>query len=90
MFAVTLDEKKANITRDRLVSRLNEQGVEADVAWPTPIHLQPYYQQKYHFKEGAFPKAEQICKTIFQLPIQPNLTATEIDAVISTVRSLIK
>ena len=90
MFAATLDEKKANISRDKLVARLNEQGVEADVAWPTPIHLQPYYQQKYQFKEGTYPKAERICKTIFQLPIQPNLTETEIDSVISTVRSLIK
>ena len=90
MFAATLDEKKANISRDKLVVRLNEQGVEADVAWPTPIHLQPYYQQKYQFKEGMFPRAERICKTVFQLPIQPNLTESEIDIVISTVRSLIK
>jgi len=90
MFAATVDEKKANISRDRLVAKLNERGVEADVAWPTPIHLQPYYQQKHQFREGTYPKAERICKTIFQLPIQPNLTETEIGTVISTVRSLIK
>jgi dTDP-4-amino-4,6-dideoxygalactose transaminase len=90
MFAVTLDEKKANVSRDRLVAKLNEQGVESDVAWPRPIHLQPYYQTHYNFREGDFPNAERICKSVFQLPIQPNLSTAQIDAVVSTVRSLLK
>jgi dTDP-4-amino-4,6-dideoxygalactose transaminase len=90
MFAVILDERKTNISRDKLVAKLNEQGVEADVAWPTPIHLQPYYQARFNFREGDFPNAEKICKSIFQLPIQPNLTNTQIDAIISKVTSLLK
>ena len=90
MFAVTLDEKKTNVTRDKLVAKLNEQGVESDVAWPRPIHLQPYFQTHYNFREGDFPNAEKTCKSIFQLPIQPNLSTTQIDRIISTVRSLLK
>jgi dTDP-4-amino-4,6-dideoxygalactose transaminase len=90
MFAVTVDENRANISRDKLVAKLNGRGVEADVAWPTPIHLQPYYQSRYGFREGDFPNAEQICRTVLQLPIQPNLSTTHIDEVVATVRSLIK
>ena len=90
MFAVTLDEKKANISRDKLVTKLNEQGVEADIAWPRPIHLQPYYQTRFNFREGDFPRAERICKSVFQLPIQPKLSTAQIDQVISTVKSLIE
>jgi dTDP-4-amino-4,6-dideoxygalactose transaminase len=90
MFAVTLDEKKASISRDRLVARLKELGVEADIAWPTPIHLQSYYQAYYNFREGDFPNAERICKSIFQLPIQPNLSTAQIDRVASTIKSLLK
>jgi len=90
MFAAILNEEKANISRDRLVARLNESGVEADIAWPTPIHLQPYYRTRYQFHEGDFPNAERICKSILQLPIQPNLTNEQIDQVAATVRSLIK
>jgi dTDP-4-amino-4,6-dideoxygalactose transaminase len=90
MFAATIDEKKAGISRDRLVAKLNESGVEADVAWPTPIHLQPYYRTRYNYREGDFPNAEQICKTVFQLPIQPDLTTTQIDRVVATVSSLVK
>lgn len=90
MFAVTLDERKANISRDKLVAKLNERGVESDVAWPRPIHLQPYYQMHYNFRQGDFPNAERICKSVFQLPIQPNLSTTQIDRIVSTVRSLLK
>ena len=71
---LTLDEKAAGISRDKLVQKLREEGVEADVSWPTPIHLQPYYRERFGFKEGDYPIAEMICKTVFQLPIQPFLT----------------
>jgi len=90
MFALILDEKRTRISRDELVTKLNERGVEADVAWPRPIHLQPYYKTRYNFKDGEFPIAEKICKSIFQLPIQPNLSNTQIEKVITTVRSLVK
>jgi dTDP-4-amino-4,6-dideoxygalactose transaminase len=90
MFAAILDERKAKISRDKLVARLNENGVEADIAWPRPIHLQPYYKSTFGFREGDFPQAESICKRVFQLPIQPFLTDEQIDKVVSNVRALVK
>jgi len=89
MFPVTLDEKLAGISRDNLVHRLREEGVEADISWPVPIHLQPYYRQTFGYKEGDFPIAEKVCKTVFQLPIQPFLTDEEVRRVVSTVRAVL-
>ena len=89
MFAVTLNEKTAGISRDKLVQRLREAGVEADVSWPTPIHLQPFYREKFGYKEGDYPIAETICKTVFQLPIQPFLTSADLGRVISAVREFV-
>ncbi|MDA4129328.1 MAG: DegT/DnrJ/EryC1/StrS family aminotransferase [Thaumarchaeota archaeon] len=90
MFALTLDEKTAGLSRDKLVQKLREEGVEADVSWPTPIHLQPYYQEKFGFKEGDYPIAETVCKTVFQLPIQPFLTPEEVDRTISTMHEVLQ
>jgi len=89
MFSVTLDQNGAGITRDKLVQKLKDEGVEADVSWPTPIHLQPYYRETFGYKEGDFPIAEKVCQTIFQLPIQPFLTEEEIRRVIDTVKSIL-
>ncbi|HVB11590.1 MAG TPA: DegT/DnrJ/EryC1/StrS family aminotransferase [Nitrososphaerales archaeon] len=90
LFSLTLDERRARISRDKLVQRLKEGGVEADVAWPTPIHLQPYFRKEFGFKEGDFPISEKICKTVFQLPIQPFLTKEEVQRVVSTVKSILR
>ncbi len=85
MFALTLDENKASISRDSLVAKLKEKGVEADIAWPTPIHLQPYFSETFGFRRGAFPIAEKVCKKVFQLPIQPFLTRKDLKRIIEVV-----
>jgi perosamine synthetase len=90
LFAAVLDERKAGIKRDKLVSRLRESGVEADVAWPTPIHLQPYYRRSFGYREGDFPNAEKICKQVFQLPIHPFLTRQELERVVTTTETLLR
>lgn len=89
MFAATLDENQAGISRDKFVQKLKDEGIEADVSWPTPIHLQPYYRQTFGFKEGDFPIAERVCQTVFQLPIQPFLSDEEIERVVSTMKSIL-
>ena len=89
LFSLTLDERRARISRDKLVQRLKAEGIEADIAWPNTVHLQPYYKQSFGFREGDFPISEKICKTIFQLPIQPFLAAEEVQRVISTVKSIL-
>src|SRR5487761_78962 len=86
MFALTLDENKASISRDSLVAKLKEKGVEADIAWPTPIHLQPYFSETFGFRRGDFPIAEKVCKKVFQLPIQPFLTRKDLNRIIEVVR----
>jgi perosamine synthetase len=90
MLGVTLDEKKAPVTRDKLVRDLNERGIEADVAWPTPIHLQSYYRDQFGFRPGDYPNAERICEHVFQLPIQPFLMESDIERVASTVKDLLR
>ncbi len=89
MFSLTLDENAAGISRDKLVTKLKESGIEADVSWPTPIHLQPYYRETFGFKEGEFPIAEKVCSVVFQLPIQPFLTKEELQRIVSTVKSIL-
>ena len=89
MFSLTLDENAAGISRDKLVAKLKENGIEADISWPTPIHLQPYYKETLGFREGDFPIAEKVSSVIFQIPIQPFLTKEEVQRIISTMKSIL-
>ena len=54
--------------RDELQQFLIEQGIDAKVHYPVPMHLQPA-AKKYGYKEGDFPLAEAICKSILSLPV---------------------
>ncbi len=89
MLAAVIDEKRAGMSRDSLVVKLKRSGIEADVSWPTPIHLQPYYKQKFGYKEGDFPNAESICKTVFQIPIQPFLSSNDVDRIIKVTAEIL-
>ena len=89
MLSALLDEPQSGMNRDIFVKKLREKAIEADVSWPTPIHLQPYYKAKFGYKEGDYPVAESICKSIFQLPIQPFLKIDELDRIVSTVSDVL-
>ena len=90
LFSALLDEKKAGTSRDAFVKKLKDSGVEADIAWPNPIHLQPYYQETFGYKKGDYPNAEKICKSVFQLPIQPFLREDELESIISSVKQALQ
>lgn len=62
--------------RDRLRKYLSENGVETDVSYPTPPHLQPCYKT---YKNKKLPITQSICNEVVSLPIS-SLT-TENDAV---------
>ena len=57
------------INRDRVIKYLNEQGVQCKPYF-TPIHLQPFYQKMFGYKEGDFSgyrgcDGEDYCLTVF-------------------------
>ena len=54
-----------------------------------PIHFQPYYKNKYGFKEGDYPKAEYYYSKTISLPIYPSLKKSQQDKVIDLVLKFI-
>jgi len=71
--------------RHRLYTYLNENGVEAKIHYPIPLHLQKA-AAGLGYKEGDFPVAESDAKSIITLPVHQHLKAAERDYVIDKVR----
>jgi len=70
--------------RDEVLERLREQGVNAAVHYPTPIHLQPAAREWGH-GPGDFPHAERLAAEVLCLPIHPFLGDAELDRVIAAL-----
>ena len=59
--------------RDRLQRFLREKGVETEVYYPIPLHLQDCFSESW-LPERRFPKAEAAASDSLALPIYPELT----------------
>jgi len=70
--------------RDALISALRENGIGANVHY-IPVHLHPYYRQRYQLRPGLCPVAEKAYEHIVSLPIFPQMTDADVSRVTSAV-----
>ncbi|HXG21591.1 MAG TPA: DegT/DnrJ/EryC1/StrS family aminotransferase [Methylomirabilota bacterium] len=72
--------------REALRAHLRARGIETGVHYPSPLHRQPAWR-KYYRQALSLPNAERAAQEILSLPVFPDLTSQEIDAVIDGVQS---
>jgi dTDP-4-amino-4,6-dideoxygalactose transaminase len=76
------------IDRARFIQELGERGVSASVHF-IPLHLQPFYQKTFDYREGDFPVAEQEYQRCLSLPLYPTMSEEEVEQVIWAVRDVV-
>jgi dTDP-4-amino-4,6-dideoxygalactose transaminase len=62
--------------RDQLRAYLGEHGVETDVYYPMPLHVQPCFVP-LGYRQGDFPEAEQAAAESIALPMYPELSEAQ-------------
>lgn len=71
--------------RDDLKAKLQDKGVGSAVFYPGPLHLQAAYAS-LGYKEGDFPESETAAMEVLSLPVFPELSSADRDAVTAAVR----
>jgi dTDP-4-amino-4,6-dideoxygalactose transaminase len=71
--------------REALRTHLAERGITAIMHYPTPIHLQPAYQE-LGYKLGDFPVTEQLAEQVLSLPMYAELGDDQIEYVVEAIR----
>ena len=77
------------IRRDALRAHLAADGIETEIYYPEPLHLQPCFAHLGHHP-GEFPRVESACRTALALPVHPSLTPAQRAHLISSVRTFFR
>jgi dTDP-4-amino-4,6-dideoxygalactose transaminase len=72
--------------RDDLMAYLAEHQIGCAVHYPTPVHKQRGYADRVILPVGGLPVTERVCQQILSLPLYPELSDSEVDCVIATIR----
>ncbi|WP_433259855.1 DegT/DnrJ/EryC1/StrS family aminotransferase [Actinosynnema sp. CS-041913] len=70
--------------RDELAAHLASRGVETEIYYPRPLHLQPCFAELGH-EPGDFPNAEKACRHTLALPLYPDLPIGDVDRVCAEI-----
>lgn len=71
--------------RDALRAFLRDRGIQSGLHYPEPLHLQECYRP-LGIAAGSFPQAEWSAARVLSLPIFPEMTRAQVDAVIRGVQ----
>jgi dTDP-4-amino-4,6-dideoxygalactose transaminase len=85
MFQVALPER---IRRSDFMKKMRDQGIGTGVHYPA-IHLFKLYR-RLGWKEGQFPNAERLGRSLVTLPLFPAMRDEDVDRVCDTARRILK
>lgn len=72
--------------RDELKSYLENQGIQTNIYYPIPLHLQPALRY-LGYKKGDFPVAEKACREIISLPLCSEIGSDKIKYIVLKIKS---
>ncbi len=80
--------KSGSISRDDFIKKMYGNGIGVGVHY-IPLHIHPYYKNKYGYRAEDFPVAYECYKNVISLPIYTKLTDENVRRIINTIRQLL-
>lgn len=85
---VTRVSEESPVDRDQFIKAMAANGVGCSVHF-IPLHLQPYWRDRYRLTEEAFPVASAEFNRVVSLPIFSAMTDEQVQRVVHSVRSVL-
>jgi len=77
-----------SVNRNQVMELLSEKGIPSRPYF-SPIHLQPFYQKRFGFKQGDYPETEAAGSSMLALPFHANLNDEEINVVCEALEEVV-
>jgi perosamine synthetase len=82
LFTVRMKNAKKE-QRDKVVKRLQREGIGTVVCYANPIHRMPFYSK---FGKCKLPETEKAANQVLSLPVHPSVTTEQISFIAKTVQ----
>jgi dTDP-4-amino-4,6-dideoxygalactose transaminase len=87
LYVLRLRLEVLRIDRARFIDELTDRNIGTSVHF-IPIHMHPYYRDKYGYAPQAFPVARANYERLVSLPLHPGLSDGDVADVIEAVRDV--
>ena len=88
LYVVRLDLDALTADRATIFRALRAEGIGVNVHY-LPVHLHPYYQQKFGTRQGLCPVAEAAYERLLSLPMFPAMTDDDVRDVVEAVHKVV-
>jgi len=89
LYAVRVDASKLTVGRAEVFRALRAENIGVNVHY-IPVHLHPYYRERFGYKGGEFPVAEAAYEQLLSLPMFPAMTDADIDDVVRAMGKVLE
>jgi len=89
LYVLRLRPGALRIHRDEFIEELRQRNIGSSVHF-IPIHIHPYYRDKYHYQPDSFPVAYGNYQRMLSLPLNPRLADGDVHDVIDAVLDIVR
>ncbi len=87
LFPIVITDE-APMTRDDFIEKMSEKGIGTSVHY-RPLHHMTYYREIYSLDESVFPNTEEYWRGCVSLPLYPDMSDADVEAVVESVTELL-
>ena len=88
LYPIRLDLEKLSADRAQIFRALRAENIGVNVHY-IPVHFHPYYRDRFGYKGGEFPFAEDAYSRLISLPMFHGMSDQDVDDVIAAVRKVV-
>jgi len=88
LYPIRLDLEKLTADRAQVFRALRAENIGVNVHY-IPVHLHPYYRDRFGFHTGQFPVAEGAYERLISLPMFHGMSAQDVEDVITAVAKVL-
>ena len=88
LYPIRLDLENLTADRAKIFLALRAENIGVNVHY-IPVHLHPYYRDRFGYRGGEFPQAEDAYERLVSLPMFHAMTDQDVQDVITAVRKVV-